>query len=336
MLRVLLGLVLASVLIPSLTAQTVTVYSHRHYEADKKLYERFTAQTGIQVQVLPGDADQLIERIRGEGASSPADLLITADVGRLYRADQLGLFQALGDPRIAQLVPPSLRDANDHWTALTRRARILVWDKTVSATPPVSTYEQLAEASLAGGVVVRSSGNVYNISLVSALLAHWGPEKTLTWARGLAQNLAQAPQGGDRDQMKALAAGRGKVAVTNTYYLGQLLNSTNPAEREVGQKMGVIFPNQGDIGTHVNISGVGLLARSPNPEGARALVRFLLSDESQQVFAAENYEYPVRDSVPLAPVVASWGRFRADELPLARVGALSPEALSIVNQAGWK
>ena len=335
-LRFLAGVLLALGLTSGLSAETVTVYSHRHYEADKKLYEQFTAKTGIKVQVLQGDADQLIERIRGEGAASPADLLITADVGRLYRADQLGLFQKLADPRIAELVPASLRDANGKWTALTRRARIIVWDKTVSALPPVTTYEQLADASLAGGVVVRSSGNVYNISMVSSLLAHWGPEKTLAWAQGVAKNLAQPPQGGDRDQMKALAAGRGKVAVTNTYYLGQLLSSPNPAEREVGQKMGVIFPNQNDTGTHVNISGVGLLAKSPNAEGARALVRFLLSDEAQQVFAAENYEYPVRDSVPLAPVVESWGRFKADALALTQIGELSPQALAIVDKAGWK
>lgn len=320
------------------TAQTktVTVYSHRHYEADKKLYERFTAETGIKVQVLPGDADQLIERLRGEGASSPADLLITADVGRLYRADQLGLFQPLADAGITALVPAPLRDPNDRWTALTRRARILVWDKSVSATAPVATYEDLASPAMAGSVLVRSSGNLYNISLVSALLAHWGVEKTQRWAQGLASNLAKAPQGGDRDQMKALAAGQGKVAVTNTYYLGQLLNSPNAAEREVGLKMGVIFPNQKDIGTHINISGVGLLARSPNPEGARALVRYLLSDESQALFAAENYEYPVRDSVPLAPVVQSWGTFRADDLALGTLGELSPQALAIVDKAGWK
>ncbi len=315
---------------------TVTVYSHRHYEADKKLMERFTAQTGIQVQVLPGDADQLIERIRGEGASSPADLLITADVGRLHRAEQLGLFQKLADPEVTRLVPAALRDPEDHWVALTRRARILVWDKQASAEPPVTTYEQLALPSLAKGVVVRSSGNVYNISLVSALLAHWGPEKTQAWAQGLAANLAKAPQGGDRDQMKALVAGQGKVAITNTYYLGQLLTSPNAAEREVGQRMGVIFPNQGDIGTHINISGVGLLARSPNPAGARALVRFLLSDESQRLFAAENFEYPVREGVPLSPLVEAWGSFRADTLELSQLGALAPQALSIVDKAGWK
>lgn len=315
---------------------TVTVYSHRHYEADKKLYERFTAETGVKVQVLPGDADQLIERLRGEGAASSADLLITADVGRLYRADQLGLFQPLADAQITGLVPAPLRDPNDRWTALTLRARILVWDKTVSAQPPVTTYEELASPALAGGVVVRSSGNVYNISMVSALLAHWGPEKTQRWAQGLAANLAKPPQGGDRDQMKALAAGQGKVAVTNTYYLGQLLASPNAAEREVGLKMGVIFPNQNDIGTHVNISGVGLLARSPNPQAARALVRFLLSNESQALFAAENFEYPVRDTVPLAPVVKSWGVFRADDLALGTLGELSPQALAIADKAGWK
>ncbi len=318
------------------TSDEVTVYSHRHYESDQKLFDQFYQKTGIKVKVLKGDADQLIERIKTEGSSSPADLLITADVGRLYRAKTLGLLQSGSNAVLEAAIPAHLRDPQGFWFGLTKRARVIVYDKSSNAQAPVANYEDLALPAQKGKVVVRSSGNVYNISMLASLLGRWGEAATLEWAKGLANNLAQPPQGGDRDQMKALVAGAASLAITNTYYIGQLINSKDPVEQDVGKRMGVIFPNQNRGGTHINVSGAGIVKTSQNKAAAVKLLEYLVSAEAQALFAAENYEYPVRAGVKLSPTVAAWGSFVEDTQNLENLGIRSPAALKIADSAGWK
>lgn len=315
---------------------TVTVYTHRHYDADQKLYDDFTAKTGIKIQVLKGDADQLLERIRAEGSSSPADVFITADVGRLYRAKELGLLKSIKSQELESAIPAHLRDPQGFWFGLTKRARVIVYDKSKTTNPTVKNYEDLASPSLGKNVVVRSSSNVYNISLLGGLLGHWGKEKTLEWAKGIAANLARAPQGGDRDQMKAIAAGNGTYAVTNTYYIGQLLASKDSGEQEIGARMGIIFPNQDGFGTHINVSGAGLVKTAPNAAAAQKFLEYLVSPDAQKIFASENFEYPVRPGIESSKIVASWGSFKEDTQSLEVLGKNSPEALKIADEAGWK
>jgi iron(III) transport system substrate-binding protein len=316
-------------------ASTLTVYSHRHYEADKKIFLAFTEQTGIKVQVLQGDADQLLQRLKAEGKESPADILITADVGRLYLAKKEGLLQAISSPELQRQIPAHLRDKDNNWFALTKRARVFVYDSTKSK-PTIRNYEDLAKPEFKGKVLIRSSSNIYSISLLGGLIAHWGKDQTALWLKGLVANLAQSPKGGDRDQIKAVAAGIGTLAVSNTYYLGQLAHSKDPAEQAVAKKMGVIFPNQDSYGTHINISGAGVLASSKKQDAARKFLEYLISAEAQAVFAAENFEYPVRSGVALSPIVASWGSFKEDAQSLEVLGQNSAEALKLADTAGYK
>ncbi|TXT46406.1 MAG: iron(III) transport system substrate-binding protein [Spirochaetes bacterium] len=316
----------------------VTVYTHRHYEADQTIFDLFTARTGIKVRVLKGDADQLLQRLKAEGAKSPADLFITADVGRLWKAKEEGLLQSARGSAISA-IPAHLRDAEGHWVGLTKRARVIVWDGVKSVSSPARNYLDLASPAMRGKVLIRSSGNVYNVSMTAALIGTYGDAGAASWAAGVAANLAQPPKGGDRDQMKALAAGVGgssAVAVTNTYYLGQLLGSQDPAEREIGSRMRVVFPDQEGAGTHVNVSGAGIARHSPNREGARLLLEFMVSVEAQRLFAEANFEYPVLPGVPLHPFVAAWGSFKEDTQPLENLGRRSAGALALMDKAGWK
>lgn len=313
----------------------LTVYSHRHYEADQKLYDLFTEQTGIRIAVQKGDADQLIQRLQAEGKSSKADILITADAGRLYLARQAGLLQAVDSPKL-QAIPAHLRDPDNFWFGLTKRARVLAYDTQAATKPTVNTYAGLADPALRGQIVVRSSSNVYNISLLSALVDRWGEQASTEWSRGIVANLARAPQGGDRDQLKAVLAGTGSIAISNTYYIGQLMSSSDPAEREVGSRIGVIFPDQDGEGVHINVSGGGVTVNSANPQAAVRLLEFLASPEAQAIFAAENFEYPVIPGVALHPYIAAWGEFKEDQRSLLILGSNSTTALAIADKTGWK
>jgi iron(III) transport system substrate-binding protein len=326
---------LASCSRPAKAGIELTVYSHRHYEADQKLYDLFTEKTGIKVAVQKGDADQLIQRLQAEGTASKADILITADAGRLYLAREAGLLQAVDAPGL-QAIPAHLRDPDKYWFGLTKRARVLAYDTQAASRPSVNTYAGLADPALRGQIVVRSSSNVYNISLLSALIDRWGEEASTEWARGIVANLARAPQGGDRDQLKAVLAGTGSVAISNTYYIGQLMNSSDPAEREVGARIGVIFPDQDGEGVHINVSGGGVTVHSAHPKEAVRLLEFLASPEAQAVFAGENFEYPVIPGVALHPYIAAWGDFKEDQRSLLILGSNSAKALAIADKTGWK
>lgn len=314
----------------------VNVYSHRHYEADQELFDAFTAETGIKVNVVKAKADELIERMRSEGAASPADVLITVDAGRLTRAENLGLLQSVSSAVLDGTVPSKLRDPEGHWYALTKRARVIVYDKQVMPEPGVSTYAELADPDLGADILIRSSSNIYNISLLASMVNREGEAAAKAWAEGVVGNMARDPQGNDRDQMRALVAGEGDYAVVNTYYVGLLLNADDPADVKVGERIGLIFPDQDGAGTHVNISGAGVAANAPNPENALRLIEFLVSEEAQEVFSKQNHEYPVNPKVEPSGTAAMWGTFVEDGGNVAALGDFADRAVRIFDEAGWR
>ena len=314
----------------------VNVYSHRHYESDRRLYELFEQMTSIRVNIVKAGADQLIERLRVEGRQSPADILITVDAGRLYKAKSLGLLQPVSSELLEANIPPHLRDPEGNWFGLTQRTRVIVYHKDRVQPNELSGYEDLVDEKWRGRLLVRSSSNIYNQSLLAAMIAKRGPADAKKWAEGIVRNMARRPRGNDRDQMKAIAAGLGDIAIVNSYYLGLLLNSENEEERKVGQLMGVHFPGQRGSGVHVNVSGAGVTASSKNRENAIKLLEFLSGDRSQQVFADANFEYPVKRGVPWSELLTSWGEFRADEIDLSLLGKHNSEAVRIFNEVGWR
>ena len=314
----------------------VNVYSARHYDADVALFETFTEQTGITVNLIEGDADELIERVRSEGENSPADLLITTDAGRLWRAEDAGLLANIESEALANAVPENLRQPEGQWFGLTKRARVFVYNTETVDPAELSTYENLAEPEWQGRVCIRSSGNVYNQSLLASIIAADGAEAAETWAQGLVENLARSPQGGDTDQIKAVAAGECDVAVVNHYYYARLVASEDGADQEVAGATALFFPNQEGRGTHVNISGAAVLASAPNPENAVQFLEFLVTPEAQDVFSEGNFEYPVVADVPTAPVVEQFGDFKEDALNVAVLGENNPEAVRIMDRVGWQ
>jgi iron(III) transport system substrate-binding protein len=317
-------------------AGVVNVYSHRHYDVDRELFARFTEATGIRVNVVTGSADELITRLQTEGASSPADVLITVDAGRLHRARARGLLQAVQSPALDASVPARYRDPDGYWFGLTTRARVLVYARERVRAEEVPTYESLAAPRWRGRLLVRSSENVYNQSLLASLIAESGEAAALEWAQGVSRNLARSPSGGDTDQLKAVAAGAGDVAISNTYYLAKLATSEDAEERRVYEQLAVVFPNQGGRGTHVNVSGAGVTRHAPNREAAVRLIEFLADDESQRLYAEGNQEYPVKPGIAMSRVLQGWGEFEADTLPLARLGELNARAVMLFDRAGWR
>jgi iron(III) transport system substrate-binding protein len=314
----------------------VNVYSHRHYESDAQLFRRFTEETGIQVNVVTASADELITRLENEGVNSPADLLITVDAGRLHRAKEKGLLQPVRTELLENRVPSSLRDPEDHWYGLTMRARILVYDTSRISAADLSTYEDLADPAWRGRVLIRSSSNVYNQSLLASILATQGEDAATGWAAGVVSNLARQPSGSDTDQVKAVAAGVGDVAIVNSYYVARLKSSTDPEERRIGDRLGVVFPNQSCRGTHINVSGAGVTMSSKNLENAVRLLEFLAGEDAQRVFSEANFEYPVNPHVEPAALLREWGEFRADTLNLSRLGELNAPAVRIFDRVGWR
>jgi iron(III) transport system substrate-binding protein len=316
-------------------AGEVNVYSHRHYDVDRHLFERFTAETGIAVNVVTGSADELITRLESEGTRSPADVLITVDAGRLHRARERDLLQPVESAVLEANVPSHLRDRDGHWYGLTTRARVIVYARDRVDPSELTTYEALADERWRGRVLSRSSENVYNQSLLASIIAARGEEGAAEWATGVARNFARSPSGGDTDQAKAVAAGVGDVALVNTYYVARLGESDDAEERRVFERLGVFFPNQGDRGTHVNVSGAGVTRHAPNRENAIRLIEFLSGDEAQRLFAEGNQEYPVKPGVPASTTLRGWGEFRADELDLTRLGELNTQAVMIFDRSGW-
>ncbi len=330
-----LGLTMAAAGSPQ-AEEVVNVYNARHYGSDQQLWDGFEKATGIKVKVVSGDHDPLLQRLVAEGARSPADVFITVDAGRLAVAVEKGLFQPIGSPVVKQAIPAHLRDPEDLWTGISVRARVLVYAKDRVRPEELSTYEALAEPRFKGRLLTRSSTNIYNLGLIGSLIEANGYERTLEWCKGFVANLARPPQGGDTDQIKAVAAGVGDIAISNSYYLGRLIGSDKPEDREVAAKVGIFFPNQGDRGTHVNVSGVGITRHAPNRANAVKLVEYLVSPEAQRYLADVNFEYPANPAVPPGPVVAAWGSFKQDTMNAAVYAKRSAEALRLADRCGWK
>jgi iron(III) transport system substrate-binding protein len=317
-------------------AQEVNLYSSRHYDTDVALYEAFTEQTGIAVNLIEGDADQLIERIKAEGRNSPADVLITVDAGRLWRAEQAGLLQPVSSPVLERAIPAALRHPEGKWFGLSQRLRGIVYAKERVDPSELTSYEDLADPKWRGRICIRSSTNVYNQSLVASMIEADGIEATEAWARGLVDNLARPPQGGDTDQIQAVAAGECDVAVVNHYYLVRLMESDAAEDRAVADQVGIVFPNQDGRGAHANVSGAGVVATAPNKENAVKFLEYLTTPEAQTYFAQGNYEFPVVDGVKLDPVLEQWGEIRTDAINAAKLGENNPEAVRLMDRVGWK
>jgi iron(III) transport system substrate-binding protein len=317
-------------------ADEVNLYSARKENLIKPLLERFTAETGIRVNLVTGKADALLKRISSEGRNTPADILLTTDAGRLYRARAAGVTQPIVSPALQELVPAQYRDPEGHWVGLSLRARPIMYVKGRVDPAQLSSYEALAEPRWKGRICIRSSSNIYNQSLVASLIAANGKEATEAWAEGLVKNMARPPRGGDRDQIKAAVAGQCDIAVANTYYLAGMLTGGDPAQRKIAEQVAVFWPNQEGRGTHVNVSGAALIKASRNREAAVKLIEFLASDASQQWYAEVNGEYPVREGVPVSETLSTWGEFKADDLNLGRLGELNAEALMLMDRAGWR
>ncbi len=324
---------LSAGLIGSAAAQgEVNIYSARHYQADEKLYAEFEERTGIEVNRLQGKSDALIQRIESEGRNTPADVLITVDAGRLWRAENAGILAGVDSAVLKERLPENVRHPDGKWFGFSLRARVLVYSKARYDEPPVTTYEGLAEDELQGEICIRSSGNVYNQSLLASLIAHHGAEKARDWAAAVVDNFARDPEGGDTDQIMGAAAGECGVAVANHYYYVRLLEN----EPAVADKVGMVFPNQDGRGTHVNVSGAGVVAAGPNRDNAVRFLEFLASDFAQRHFADGNNEYPVVAGVAPNTKLKELGDFKKDDVNVAVFGENQAQAQKIFDRVGWK
>ncbi|MCU0568261.1 MAG: Fe(3+) ABC transporter substrate-binding protein [Oculatellaceae cyanobacterium Prado106] len=313
----------------------VNLYSSRHYDTDNALYESFTRATGIRVNLIEAEADPLIERIKTEGANSPADVLITVDAGRLWRAEQEGLFQPIESSVLTSAVPANLRHPDGLWYGFSKRARVIMYDKSKVNPAEITTYEALTDPKWRGQILTRSSTNIYSVSLTSSVLEANGSATTEEWIQGLVANLARQPEGNDTAQIQACAAGVGSLAIANTYYLVRMMKSDKPEERAIAEKLGVVFPNQRDRGTHVNISGGGVLKNSPNKAAAIKFLEHMVSPEAQEIFAKGNNEYPVIANAPVDPMLQALGNFKEDPVSATVYGRNSLVSLQLMNQGGW-
>jgi len=318
-------------------AAEVNVYSARKEALIKPLLERFTDESGIDVNLVTGNSDALLKRLQMEGANSPADVLITVDAGRLHRAKANDLLQPVRSEVVNEAVPGQYRDRDNAWIGLSLRARTIMYARERVDAAELSTYEDLASDAWEDRICIRSSNNIYNQSLVASMIAAKGIEATEEWARSLVDNMARPPQGGDTDQIKAVAAGQCDIAIANTYYLGRLLNDEdNPDNREAGRKVAIHWPNQEGRGTHVNVSGIGITSAAGNRDEAVRLIEFLVSDDAQAYHAGSNYEYPVKKGVQWSETLQDWGRFDADTINLSVLGENNAEAVKLMDRAGWK
>jgi len=321
---------------PLIYAKEVNLYSARKEKLIKPLLDRFTEKTGIKVNLVTGKADALLKRLEAEGLNTPADLFITTDAGRLYRAKSAKVLQPVTSRILLALVPANLRDPQNYWFGLSKRVRPILYVKNKVQPEELSTYENLADKKWRGRICIRSSSNIYNQSLVASMIAHNGPEQTEDWAKRFVANLAIAPRGGDRDQIKAAAAGLCDIAIANTYYLGKMLHGKDPAQKAAAKKVSVFWPNQNGRGAHINISGVGLVKHAKNVSSAVKLMEFLVNPKSQAWYAKANHEYPLRDDIAWSPTLQTWGKFVADELNLSKLGKLNAAAVKLMDRAGWQ
>ncbi len=334
-----LSLLLALVvMVPPAAANgdVVNIYSARKEALILPLLERFKAETGTDFKLVTGKADALLKRLEIEGKASPADLFITVDAGRLQRAKEAGVLRSIDNEVLNAAVPPAMRDSDNQWFGLSQRARVIFYVKDKVDPKELSTYEALTDAKWKGRVCIRSSGNIYNQSLVASMIEANGVEKTETWARGLVANFARKPGGGDTDQLRAAASGLCDIAIANTYYYGRLVNSDKEKDQKVAASLGVFWPNQNDRGTHVNVSGAGITKHAKHPAAAERLLEYLVNQESQAWYAEVNNEFPVVPGARVSPTLESWGSYKSDSVNLTRLGENNRAAVQLMDRAGWQ
>lgn len=315
-------------------AGEVNLYSSRHYDTDLALYEDFTEQTGIKVNLIEADADALIERIQSEGEFSPADLLITVDAGRLWRAEEAGVLAPVASAVLTERLPAHLRHPEGLWFGLSTRARVIVYNKEAGEPEGLETYADLADPKFKGQVCIRSSSNIYNISLLSSMIAHRGEKAAEDWAKGVVNNFARQPQGNDSAQIEDVAAGACRIAVVNSYYLAKFAGG-DEEQRAVFDKLGVIFPDQSGRGTHINVSGAGVLKTAPNRANAIRFLEYLTSESAQRYFADGNNEYPAVTGLKANSAVEQLGEFKPDTLNASEIGKNQKLAVQVFDRVGW-
>lgn len=317
-------------------AEELNVYSARHYDSDEALYDAFTEKTGIEINLLEGDSDQLLQRLKLEGEAGPADVMITVDAGRLWRGEQEDIFASVESDVLNERLPDYMRHPEGKWFGFSQRVRAIFIDPTEVDADEITSYEDLADPAFEGQVCIRSSNNIYNQSLLASLIAHHGEEEAEAWAEGVVSNFARDPEGGDTDQIRGVASGECNIALANHYYYVRLVNSDDEADREVAENVEIVFPNQDGRGAHVNVGGAGVVKGAPNEENAVRFLEFLASDEAQALFATGNYEFPAVESAEIDGVIASWGDFKKDDLNVSELGENNPEAVRIFDRAGWR
>jgi len=316
--------------------QVVNVFTARHYDVDSQLFDAFTKETGIKVNEIKGTAEELVERLKREGESSEADLFITVDGGVLNYAKQNDVLQPIQSTTVDSNVPAELRDNENNWVGIATRARVIVYAKDRVKPEQLSTYEDLASAAWKGKVLARSSASLYNQSLLASFIELNGEQKAEEWAKGIVANFARDPEGGDRDQAKAVVAGLGDVAIMNTYYVGQMLNSKDAEEVKVAEKIGVFFPNQETTGTHLNISGVGLTKHAKNKDNAVKLIEFMTGKDGQTLLTQGSFEFPVNAAAEKPELLKGWGDFKTQKLDFSKLGDHNKKAVELLAKVGWK
>ena len=333
-------LLLLSFISNAILTSEVNVYTSRHYDSDDALYEEFTKETGIAVNIISGKGSALLQRLKSEGKNSPADIFFTVDAGNLWKVQKEGLFQSIKSNKVLSVVPENLRGPNDEWTAIAKRARVVFYNPQNVSEDLIKNldYEDLANPNWKNKVVIRSSNNMYNQSLVASLIDNLGEAKTEIWAKKFVSNFARKPQGNDRSQIMAVANGEADLAVANSYYIGIMLSGSAGEEQlEAAKKVNMIFPNQGNRGAHINISGAGILKNSPNEDNANLFLEFLLSKRVQKYMVDKSYEYPIHEDVMPSKEIASFGvNFKTDQTSVKNFGELNPVAVRLMDRSGWK
>ena len=322
------------------TADEVNVYTSRHYDSDDALYEEFTQETGIKVNIISGKGSALLQRLKAEGKNSPADIFFTVDAGNLWKVQKEGLFQSIQSKKVLTEVPENLRGPNDEWTAIAKRARVIFYNPENISDELVENfnYEDLADQKWNKRIVIRSSNNMYNQSLVASLIENIGEEATEKWAKKLVGNFARKPQGNDRSQIIAVANGEADLAIANSYYIGIMLSGSAGQEQlEAAKKVKMIFPNQDNRGAHINISGAGILKNAPNKDNANSFIEFLISKRVQKYMIDKSYEYSVLNDVAPSSEIAGFGtNFKEDQTSVRSFGELNPDAVKLMDRSGWK
>ena len=329
-------LTISFIFTPYIMAKEINIYSHRQPFLINPFLELFTQETGIKTNVVYSKKG-LAQRLKAEGENSPADIILTVDIGRLYVYDDLDLLLPIESKKLINNIPSYLRSPDNSWFGLSKRARVIVVDNEKIKDGDIMTLEDLADSKWKGQICSRPGSHVYNRGIMASVLAEYGKEKAEEWAKNLVSNFAKRPQGNDRAQVKAIYEGECSIAIINNYYYGKLKFSEDPEQRKWVENVRLIFPNQaeGDRGAHVNISGAGVAKYSKNKKEAIALLEFLTSEKAQKLYGEINFEYPVNPKVSPSEELQNWGEFREDNLPIIKIAELAPEAQKIIDRVGW-